>query len=280
MRKNIDQSYFESLAKELNSKFRRINHLTTAARSAIGDYHEEILRATIQNFLSKRYSLKTGYIYFDKDNISNQIDILIIDENFSFSYLFQEGNFAIVKPDAVVCAIEVKSVLSKEDFEGAFLNITRAKEVKQKSKTGQLTGLIFGYDSPDTSNEWLEKCFLMEKLSEIKTKDSYWPNAALFFNKAELLIFDNQGKHDKDRNKYYCRIYKDTGLRKEANFETNKSYKLALFISWILGALAGNEIAASGRFVNNNFSQLVDHTGQMLGVDGFRVGAKRKVRKT
>ena len=280
MRKNISPSYIESFANELSSKFRRINHLTTSARTAIGNYHEEVLRVAIQNFLSKRYSIKTGYIYFDKNNISNQIDILIIDENYSFSYLFQEGNFAIVKPDAAICAIEVKSMLNKKSFEEAFLNITKAKEVKQKSLTGALTGLVFGYESPTTSNGWLEKCFLSNKLNEVKDKEGFWPNSILFFDKADLLIFDTQGKHDKDKNRYYSRLYKNTGLDREKNFEVNKSYKLAVFISWILGALAGNEISASGRFVENHFSQIVDHTGQMLGIDGFRINTKRKLRKT
>ncbi len=279
MRQNINQKYIESFANELSSKFRRINHLTTSARTAIGNYHEEVLRVAIQNFLSRRYSIKTGYIYFDSDNISNQMDILIIDENYTFSYLFQEGNFAIVKPDAVVCAIEVKSVLNKKNFEEAFLNITRAKEVKQKSLTGSLTGLIFGYESPTTSNDWLEKCFLSETLNTVTDKESFWPNSILFFDKADLLIFDTQGSNDKDKNKYYSRLYKDTGLSNRKSFEVNKSYKLAVFISWILGALAGNEISASGRFVENHFSQIVDHTGQMLGIDGFRVDSKRVLRK-
>ncbi|MFH1244208.1 MAG: DUF6602 domain-containing protein [bacterium] len=278
MRQNINQSYIESFANELSSKFRRINHLTTSARTAIGNYHEEVLRVAIQNFLSKRYSIKTGYIYFDSDNISNQIDILIIDENYTFSYLFQEGNFVIVKPDAVICAIEVKSVLNKKNFEEAFLNITKSKEVKQKSLTGALTGLIFGYESPTTSNKWLEKCFLSDKLDAIKDKESFWPNSVIFFEKADLLIFDTQGSNDKGKNKYYSRLYKETDFDRRRNFKVNKSYKLAVFISWILGALAGNEVSASGRFVENHFSQIVDHTGQMLGIDGFRIGLKRKLK--
>lgn len=280
MRKNISQSYFESFASELSSKFRRINHLTTGARTAIGNYHEEILRVAIRNFLSQRYSVKTGYIYFDDENISNQIDILIIDENYSFSYLFQEGDFAIVKPDAAICAIEVKSVLNKKAFEESFLNITKARQVKQKSLTGSLTGLIFGYDSPATSNYRLEQYFNSDEFGGLKKQDSFWPNSILFFNKSELLLFDTQGKQDKNKNKYYCRLYKETKLGKKENFEINKSYKLSVFISWILGALAGNEITASGRFVENHFSQIVDHTGQMLGIDGFRINAKRKLRKT
>ena len=128
MRNSINQKYFESFASESAGKFRRINHLTTNARVAIGNYHEAILKVAIKNFLSDRYTVKTGYIYFDDQNISDQVDILIIDENYSFSYLFKEGDFAIIKPEAVVCAIEVKSVLNKQNFEQAILNITRAKE--------------------------------------------------------------------------------------------------------------------------------------------------------
>lgn len=278
MRNSINQKYFESFANELAGKFRRINHLTTNARVAIGSYHEEILKVAIKNFLSDRYSVKTGYIYYDDQNISDQIDILIIDENYSFSYLFKEGDFAIVKPEAVICAIEVKSVLNKQNLEQAILNITRAKEIKQKSLTGGLTGLIFGYESPVTSNGWLESCFTSDKLNSLMSIDHFWPNAILFFNRSELLLFDSQGRQDKDKNKYYSRLYKETNLSRKENFRINQSYKLAVFISFIMAALGGNEISASNRFVENNFSQLVDHEGQKLGIDGFRIGAKRVLR--
>jgi len=278
MRSSINQKYFESFANELAGKFRRINHLTTNARVAIGSYHEEILKVAIKNFLSDRYSVKTGYIYYDDQNISDQIDILIIDENYSFSYLFKEGDFAIVKPEAVICAIEVKSVLNKQNLEQAILNITRAKEIKQKSLTAGLTGLIFGYESPVTSNEWIENCFMSDKLRSITNIDHFWPNAILFFNRSELLLFDSQGGQDKNKNKYYSRLYKETNLSRNENFKVNQSYKLAVFISFIMAALGRNEIVASSRFVENNFSQLVDHTGQKLGIDGFRIGAKRVLR--
>ncbi len=278
MRNSINQKYFESFANELAGKFRRINHLTTNARVAIGSYHEEILKVAIKNFLSDRYTVKTGYIYYDDQNISDQIDILIIDENYSFSYLFKEGDFAIIKPEAVICAIEVKSVLNKENLEQAILNITRAKEIKQKSLTGGLTGLIFGYESPATSNGWLENCLTSNKLNSLISVDHFWPNAILFFNRSELLLFDSQGRQDRDKNKYYSRLYKETNLSKKENFKINQSYKLAVFISFIMAALGGNEINASNRFVENNFSQLVDHEGQKLGIDGFRIGTQRVLR--
>ena len=54
---------------------------------------------------------------------------------------------------------------------------------------------------------------------------------------------------------------------------------MSVFIAWVMGSLGGNEIAASGRFVNNNYSQLIDHTGQKLGIDGFRFLEKRGLRK-
>lgn len=279
MRNSINQKYFESFANELARKFRRINHLTANARVAIGSYHEEILKIAIRNFLSDRYTVKTGYIYYDDQNISDQIDILIIDENYSFSYLFKEGDFAIIKPEAVVCAIEVKSVLDKKNFEQAITNITKAKEVKQKSLTGELTGLIFGYESPITSNEWSENCFMSTKLNSLVSDDHFWPNAILFFNKSEFLLFDSQGRQDKNKNKYYSRLYKDTNLKEQENFRVNQPYKLVVFISFIMGALGGNEISASSRFVENNFSQLVDHNGQKLGIDGFRIGSRRALRE-
>lgn len=68
-------------------------------------------------------------------------------------------------------------------------------------------------------------------------------------------------------------------MSEQENVRANQSYKLAVFISFIMAALAGNEIVASNRFIENNFSQLVDHNGQKLGIDGFRIGSKRILRE-
>src|SRR3989338_6665288 len=114
--------YFESFANEILSKFRRlqsiVGHPTTS-----GDYHEEIIRTVLRNFLSKRFSVKKGFIYASQDKVSKQIDLIVIDENSPAAYIFQEGDFAIVIPQAVVAVMEVKTTLNAPNFDQALENI-------------------------------------------------------------------------------------------------------------------------------------------------------------
>ena len=218
------------------------------------------MRVAIRNFLSKRYSVKTGYIYFDQDNISNQIDILIIDENYSFSYLFQEGDFAIVKPDSVVCAVEVKSKIDANNFPEAILNIAKAKELKYKTETGQLLGCIFGYESPAITLHRMDKYFKSKRTSSLIDSIHLWPDQIIFFQKGEMLKLLNN-PNDNSKKYFYHIKKKNDGLQKEKEINLNRSSKFSIFISHILGALGRNEISASNRLVRNEFEQLIDMEG-------------------
>lgn len=110
------EEYIRSISKEVHAKYRRISSLITHSPS-IGRFHEEIIATAIGNFLSKRFSIKTGFVYNVSNRaFSNQIDILIIDENYPSPYLFKEKDFCIAFSQAVVCAIEVKSYFGRKEF--------------------------------------------------------------------------------------------------------------------------------------------------------------------
>lgn len=103
-------------ARELAGKFRRLNNLTHHGPS-IGQYHELILKHYIENFISSRLSVVTGFVRHPTlDKVSPQLDIIIVDENHPFPYLFKEGDLAVVTPESVICAIEVKSQLNRQSF--------------------------------------------------------------------------------------------------------------------------------------------------------------------
>lgn len=263
MQQPIKEEFFESIAREIQGKFRRINHLTTKAPGPIGNYHESLLKSSISNFLSKRYSLKTGYMYADDENVSKQIDLMIVDENNQFTYLFQEGDFAIVRPESVVCVIEVKTNLDENRFYDAFDNIVEAKRIKYLTLSGHLTGLIFGYDSPDPTNELLGKIFTNERLLGYDKADLY-PDAIQFFQQSNFLILD---KASSNNEKYYYRLYKNRPSEAE---KKDQAFQLSVLIRLIIGALEGNEIYASGRFKDSKAGQLIDFSNLMKGVDKFK----------
>lgn len=60
-------------------KINRVGCLVKKSNLKSGEYHEEIIRHFLKGFMTKRYSLKTGYIYLDEETTSRQVDILLID---------------------------------------------------------------------------------------------------------------------------------------------------------------------------------------------------------
>ena len=134
--------YYSSFSDELLAKFQRVGHLV-AHNSTTGTYHEEILRSVLRNFLSRRFSVKTGFVYKNETEvISNQLDIIVVDENEVGAYLYQEGDLAIVRPRAAVAVIEVKTHLDGQRFGQAFTNIASVRRLESK-----IQGFVFGYES-------------------------------------------------------------------------------------------------------------------------------------
>ncbi|CAH1542612.1 conserved hypothetical protein [Vibrio jasicida] len=108
---------YQNYAKELISKIGRLNLLVNHAPS-IGTFHENIVSNYLKNFLSRRFSVKTGFVFNTASHeVSPQLDILVIDENVPSAYLFQDGEFVVAVPEAVVCAIEIKTNFDKDAFE-------------------------------------------------------------------------------------------------------------------------------------------------------------------
>jgi hypothetical protein len=156
---------YQSYAKELMSKLGRLNDLVKHAPS-IGTYHENIIGSYLRNFISKRFSIKTGFVYNSETNeVSPQMDILVIDENVPSAYLFQDDDFVVAVPDAVVCAIEVKTNFDKE----AFFDIAKKSEQYRKanptgfnllalcfkSKVVQLKTIAGWFENVDIKDTWL-----------------------------------------------------------------------------------------------------------------------------
>lgn len=122
-------TYFKTFADEILSKFERINKLISHSAS-IGSYRETLVRHYLSNFLSKRYSVKTGFVYDPMESdCSRQTDILIIDENHTAPFLFSDNDFVIARPESVVLGIEVKSSLNKVSFIQSIENCLSFKKI-------------------------------------------------------------------------------------------------------------------------------------------------------
>ncbi|HET7673860.1 MAG TPA: DUF6602 domain-containing protein [Candidatus Saccharimonadales bacterium] len=257
---NVD--YFLSYANEIKGKFDRVKGLVNN-RVASGNYHEEVLRAVLQNFLTQRFSVKTGFIFKDPDNISNQIDIMIIDENEPAAYLFQEGEFAIVLPAAVVDIIEVKTTLNAQDFDNAVENTISAKKLYELP--AQLTGLIFGYRGTAPSDSNLNNWFKREKVQQYQNNKELWPQALLLFEHGCLLAH-NRG--------VYRKLYRYDNL---ANPTDDLGWQLSILLAYILNACESKQRRSTGRFTGNTAGRLIQWMAQRRALHAMRLGLAKKI---
>lgn len=214
--------YFDSFAEEIKSKLGRLQALVERHGSTSGDYHEEILRTLLRNFLSKRFSVKKGFICAGSEHgqISKQIDLMVIDENLPMVYVFQEGDFAVVVPEAVVAVMEIKTTLNKEGFIESFENIFSAKSLMREDLglfPANLTGIIFGYkyktrSKSDSlpSDKTLDNWFKDPKLSKFKDKEEMAPGAVMFFTAKRspngLLVRGDKSARIGPGGKYYYQL--------------------------------------------------------------------------
>jgi hypothetical protein len=217
----LSNKYFESYANEIISKFQRMQELTKHP-VASGDYHEEVLRSLLRNFLTNRFSVKTGFIRGMGESVSNQIDILIIDEMSPAAYLFQDGQFAVVTPESVVAAIEVKTHMNLNAFKQSVINLVSVKE--QSGNTSGITTLAFGYDGTKGShavfNNWFDNVNVRSEM--------LLPDVFMLFNSSRLFLrYDNEFK---DGRKYRTFEIDDSSA------VSNLGWQLSVFVATIMAA--------------------------------------------
>lgn len=256
--------YFESFANEIASKFRRLQSIVGHPITS-GDYHEEILRAVLRNFLSKRFSVKKGFIYAGPDRVSKQIDLMVVDENSPAAYIFQEGDFAVVIPQAVVAVMEIKTALNAPDFDQALENISSAKSLIEFP--ANLTGIVFGFDGTNPSDDILDDWFKRPTPSKFEDKDVLAPNAIMFLTAKTLLVHCNEQGQIAPDGKYYHRIgTDDEGKLHGADFQ------LSVILAMIINACEQKEFTQTRYFADRQGFGLVQLERGGISLDRFKFG--------
>ena len=159
---------FEFIAKEVQLKFAKISAYTNHGPS-IGAYREAIIEELIENFISDRFSIRTGFIYDpDSELSSKQMDILIIDENFPAAYFLKTSNFVVASKEAVICAIEIKSNFTKAILKDI---CEKCESVKVISKEIDFIGFCFksSIKHESLANAYSELVFSEECYSDLIT---------------------------------------------------------------------------------------------------------------
>lgn len=155
---------YQNYASEMLSKIGRVSKMIKHSPS-IGSYHESIVKCYLRNFLSKRYSIKTGFVRnIENGEVSHQMDILIVDENIPSAYQFQDGEFAIVSPRAVVCALEIKTEFNKKELN----DIAKKSEQYRKVNPVSLNIYALCFKSASQSYQTIANWF-----KSVEVKDNF-----------------------------------------------------------------------------------------------------------
>jgi len=225
-----------------------------------------------------RYSVKTGYIYLDDNKTSKQIDILIIDENTPFTYIFQDKDFVIVRPEPVIATIEVKTELDLPRFREAFDNVLVAKKLKTEALGGlhkHMYGSVFGYFSnKDLNSKTLDKWFKDSEISKYESEpSSFWPNSIFFFDHGLFLHLDDGQDFDKeDKLAYYYKLFR-------MNEESDKAWQLALLITFIVAYCENENSMLFHQFNRPKSLELVDFSKVAVSHDRFRPMQGHTIKK-
>lgn len=261
-----DDSYFNGFAEELNGKFQRLRHLTQH-NTASGNYHEEILRVVLRNFLTARYSVKTGFIYKDGAEVSKQIDIIIVDESSPAAYIFQEEDFVVVMPEAVVAVVEVKTTLDKQNYEMALSNIRSAKELFKNP--ARHPGIIFGYQSHSSgtqkmNNEKLDRRFNCDAAQSLMGSSAkYAPDLSIWLNDNFSAIQFDLATKTIGTGKYNHSFRNPSG---------DTGWQLSILLATIVGACEQGESTRIGKFGQQLATRLLKLNVMDVSDEGFKWG--------
>ncbi|HSX42720.1 MAG TPA: DUF6602 domain-containing protein [Candidatus Saccharimonadales bacterium] len=255
--KNASDEFVESFAVEMLGKFARLNKLIKHSPS-IGSYHEEVVKTVIQNFLSDRWTVKTGFVYKNDGEVSAQVDLMIIDENSPAAYIFKSGDFAVVTPECVVAVIEVKTKFSAENFAGAIKNIESVKVLAELP--AQIRGLVLSYDSTTPTPERLGEWFKQDCLKDIR------PDTApevIYISKRNVLLHQSTDEQFERGGKYY----RSLGMPKETRTGVKGANLLKIFLAMLVAACEDRSKREQGRLAPPGTLVNLLASGQLIGSD-------------
>ncbi len=99
---------------------------------AQGDNTEQAWLDFFKNYLPARYSCDQAFVVDSKDNVSDQIDIVVYDSYFS-PLFFSCGNNKYITAESVYAVFEVKPELNKKNFEYAQKKIASVRKLFRTS---------------------------------------------------------------------------------------------------------------------------------------------------
>lgn len=255
--KNASDEFVESFAIEMLGKFARLNKLIKHSPS-IGSYHEDVVKTVIKNFLSDRWSVRTGFVYKSDSEVSAQLDLMIIDESSPAAYIFKSGDFAVVTPECVVAVIEIKTKFNAENFAGSIKNIESVKKLAEYPS--QIRGLVFSYDSPIPSPERLGSWFQEDSLKDVASIHS--PDV-IYISKRNVLLHQSTDEKFERGGRYY----RSLGMPEKTARSKKGANLLKIFLAMLVSACEDRSKRERGLLAPPGTLVSLLASGEVIGSD-------------
>jgi hypothetical protein len=219
----------------------------------------------------KRFSVKTGFIFKDETAFSNQIDIIIIDEYEASAYIYQEGDFAIVRPRSVIAVMEIKTLLRPKEFDESLNNIASAKRLADNPE--QICGMVFGYEGTNPTPSVLNRWFKRPSAKALAKTPRLGPTLFSFFLHGTLLIrlnYENKMRID-DSSNYH--ITKHVSKIAEIDEPTNEGWQLRHILAIIYSICSNREFHRTRMFQDNSeINELLQYSGGIVDMNHYEWG--------
>lgn len=144
-----NKAYFKSITQEMTALQNRVRHFILDKHwLSDGEWKESVLRSILRRNLPKSVGIGKGFV-ITQEGPSKQIDILLYDH--SKPLLFQDGDFVLLTPDAVLGIIEVKTSLITSPLKEAITKLGQTNYFINKHTTSRpFTGLfVYEYQEVD-----------------------------------------------------------------------------------------------------------------------------------
>lgn len=130
------------IAAKLNTSRECIPH-----QGVKGDASEECWREMLREYLPKRYRVEKAFVVDSLDQCSDQIDIVIFDQQYC-PFLFNQDGAYYVPAESVYAVIEAKQDLSKGMIEYASKKAASVRKLRR-------TNAIFSTATGPTKKHWM-----------------------------------------------------------------------------------------------------------------------------
>lgn len=122
---------FKDITDKLRSEIIQSQKITSHTYSK-GYYIEEIIREFLRKYFPPTLGVARGFIVDVDGNISNELDVIIFDQN-KTPVFYSSGDSRVIPIETVIGVIEVKKNLWGNDLKSIFKNIESLNKLKKKA---------------------------------------------------------------------------------------------------------------------------------------------------